>query len=75
MLMHRCSQIYQPEFVAGGDGVATGGPRSTQLSLYCTKTGQTISRGEIGFEPAATATVGSKMLCSTTRQIYLYSAK
>lgn len=67
--------MYQPQFVAGGDGVATGGSKSTQLSLYCTRTGQTVSRGEICFEPAATATAGSKVLCSTTRQIYLYSAK
>lgn len=57
-------------WAAGGD---TG-----LLSVYCCKTGQTVSRGEIGFEPKATgladpeAHAGSKLFLATTKQILTF---
>lgn len=46
----RLSAIYQPAFVWGGAGVATGGEKSGCLSLYCTATGRWACRGSLESE-------------------------
>lgn len=68
--------IYQPSFVAGGAAVATSGERSGLLSLYCTRTGDAISRGAVHINIHAQMSGGGPaqpLLCSTTKAIYLYS--
>ena len=71
----RIGSIYQPAFVAGGDAVAASCERSPLLSLYCTKTGATISRGSIDVAVGATA-CGSEsdapLLCTAARSVLLY---
>lgn len=70
----RITAIYQPCFVAGGAAVATGCERSQLVSLYCTATGATISRGAAGFTPGATtcgARRGDPLICSAGRAVYL----
>ncbi|KAK9830394.1 hypothetical protein WJX72_011510 [[Myrmecia] bisecta] len=71
----KCSQIYQPVFVVGGDAIASGGQRSHKLSIYSTTTGETISRGHIGFDPVATHAAcapQSPFICATTKAVYFY---
>ncbi|KAL3150430.1 GATOR complex protein wdr59, variant 2 [Trebouxia sp. C0010 RCD-2024] len=41
--MSRCAQMYQAEFVPHGSAVACSGPKSMQLSLYCTSSGRSDS--------------------------------
>ena len=68
----RISSIYQPCFVGGGAAVVTGCERSTLISLYCTATGATISRGDAGFNPgAACCNDGGPLLCSAGRAVRL----
>ncbi|KAL4423386.1 hypothetical protein ABPG77_004317 [Micractinium sp. CCAP 211/92] len=76
----RVGQIYQPCFVAGGDAVATGCERSQLLSLYCTRTGTTISRGHAGLTPGATfcrgggaGGRGDPLVLSAGRAVYLFA--
>eukprot|EP00887_Chlorella_sp_A99_P004293 scaffold15.g4293.t1 len=74
----RLGSIYQPAFVAGGDGIATGGERSSQLTLYCCKTGATISRGTVDIGIHATCSAGHdigtmSLLCSTTKAVFLFA--
>lgn len=76
----RVGQIYQPCFVAGGDAVATGCERSQLLSLYCTRTGTTISRGAAGLTPGATfcrgggaSGRGDPLVLSAGRAVYLFA--
>lgn len=72
----RVGSIYQPIFCAGGDAVATSCERSTLLSLYCARTGATISRGDAGVTVGATACGrrrGDPLLCSTARALFLFA--
>ena len=74
LLPCRCSQIYQPVFVNGGSAVASGGQGSGLLSLYCTNTGATISRGSLGYDPSALCAGrgGLRLLaCATNRCVML----
>ncbi|KAL0034450.1 hypothetical protein WJX79_002846 [Trebouxia sp. C0005] len=71
----RCSQIYQADFVADGAAIACGGPKSLQLSLYCTSSNRTISRGDLGYEPTTLLSVGTTLFCATSKQIMVYHAK
>jgi hypothetical protein len=52
---------YRPVFVPNCDAIATSGAGSNALSLYDTKTGNTISRGQLGFDPC-TAHFGQSLL-------------
>lgn len=74
-LKSRCIQIYPAEFVAQGNAVVCSGPRSVQLSLYCTSTGRTLSRGHIGFEPTAISVLHGSLFCATSKQISLYQGR
>ena len=44
------------------------------LTTFCVLC-RTISRGDIGFEPAATVFAGSTLFCATTKQVLAYYAK
>ncbi|PSC70328.1 WD repeat-containing 32 [Micractinium conductrix] len=73
----RVGSIYQPAWVAGGAAVATGCERSTLLSLYCTRTGAAISRGDAGFSLGAAlcrgAAPGDPLLVSAPRSVLLFA--
>lgn len=72
----RLSAIYQPAFVAGGAAIASSGEKSSLLSLYCTATGATISRGSVDISIHATACGGGRadpLLCSTAKALYFFS--
>ena len=77
--LHLCrvGSIYQPAWVAGGAAVATGCERSTLLSLYCTRTGAAISRGDAGFSLGAAlcrgAAPGDPLLVSAPRSVLLFA--
>ena len=43
-------RIYHPVFVDGGRALLCTGD-SERLSLYCTATGSTLSRGALGYAP------------------------
>ncbi|GAB4817375.1 hypothetical protein N2152v2_004421 [Parachlorella kessleri] len=66
--------IYQPTFVWGGAGIATGGEKSSCLSLYCTATGSTLSRGEVDFTVGATFCGPGRqdpLVCTASRAVYM----
>lgn len=72
----RVNAIYQPAFCAGGDAIATSCERSTLLSLYCTRTGATISRGDTGLTVGATfcgRSRGDPLLCTAARSVHLFA--
>ena len=64
-------------FVAGGDAVATSCESTSHLlSLYCTRTGTTISRGAVDAPVGATfcgPRRGDPLLCSTTRAVMAFA--
>ena len=66
------NKIYHPVFVHHGQALVTTGSASTCLSLYCTQTGQTISRGELGFEPTSILETpdDSKLMITAGSSIY-----
>jgi WD40 repeat protein len=47
----RLKSIVPPSFL-GGHTIVTGGQGSSRLSLYCAKTGKTLSRGELPDDPS-----------------------
>jgi WD40 repeat protein len=52
----RQKAIHQPAFCGrDGSNVVASGQGSDMLSLYCTRTGQAISRGQLGWEPSTLA--------------------
>ena len=53
--VHNAKLIYHPVFLDGGSCILTPGDKADYLSLYCTKTGSTISRGAIGTTATAVA--------------------
>ncbi|KAK3268287.1 hypothetical protein CYMTET_23200 [Cymbomonas tetramitiformis] len=59
--VQKCARPYRPLFVAGGNMVATPGEGSQSVSLYCTITGRTISRGHVGFDPTTCALYKDKL--------------
>ena len=64
--------------MVGGDAIATGGEKSYALSLYCTRTGATISRGDVGIAFGATACGGSPsdpLVVTSTRACYLFAPR
>lgn len=54
----RSKSIYRPSFVGGGSYVASPGEGSQAVSLYEVATGETVSRGCLGYE--ATMTTAGK---------------
>lgn len=61
--------------MAGGDAIATSCERSTLLSLYCTRTGATISRGATDIAVGATfcgRQRGDPLLCTSARAVYAF---
>lgn len=72
----RISGIYQPSWVAGGAAVATACERSTLLSLYCARTGATISRGDTGLAVGATfcgPRRGDLLLATVARGVHAFA--
>jgi hypothetical protein len=70
------TQIYQPQFVGDGAWVATGGQGSRALWLYSCATGGLVSRGDIGFDPAAALAGpgrGGALAAATARAIVLFA--
>ena len=64
--------------MAGGDAIATAGEKSYALSLYCTQTGATISRGGVGITIGATACGGGHadpLVVTTTRACHLFAPR
>ena len=68
--------IYHPAFIGNGSSIVTPGDRADYLSMYCTRTGRTISRGGIGetasavvAAPASGATSGDLLGVACGRYI------
>ena len=45
-----CKKIYRPVFSDGGRTITTSGEGSRSLSVYCTRSGRTMSRGGVDFD-------------------------
>ncbi|GMH39688.1 hypothetical protein BSKO_07586 [Bryopsis sp. KO-2023] len=71
----KIKNIYQPSFWMDGQYVVTSGEKSKFLSMYCTKTGRTVSRGNIGYTPTMLRPLSDKsavVAAATTRAIRFY---
>ena len=72
----KSKKIYHPVFIDGGRAIATSGEKSERLSLYCTRTGSTISRGHLGFDALSLYECGETdniLVAATTSAIQLYA--
>jgi WD40 repeat protein len=75
----RIPHIYQPTWVAGGDAVATPGASNTALVVYCAKTGEAVSQGEVvGLAGGRIGLIGCRgvkkddpLVCVTNKHVHL----
>jgi hypothetical protein len=73
--LKRGKSIYHPYFCGNGTKIVASGDKSKKLSLYCTKTGDTVSRGSLPFnvsylsllEPAC-----STLILADGKELHIY---